>query len=83
MGYVVTVHRAHGFRFIIFVNDHAPPHVHVFGAGGEAKIILEGPSGITLDSASGIKDGDLRRLMQEARRQREHLIRRWNKVHAR
>jgi hypothetical protein len=38
----VTVHRAHGFRFVIFTNDHAPPHVHVFGQGGEAKIVLEG-----------------------------------------
>jgi hypothetical protein len=35
---MVTVHRAHGFQFAIFVNDHSPPHVHVFGKGGEAKI---------------------------------------------
>jgi hypothetical protein len=46
---MVTVHRAHGFRFVIFVNDHSPPHVRVFGQGGEAKIVLEGPDGIKLD----------------------------------
>jgi uncharacterized protein DUF2442/uncharacterized protein DUF4160 len=31
---MVTVHRAYGFRFVIFANDHSPPHVHVFGQGG-------------------------------------------------
>ena len=46
---MVTVHRAHGFRFVIFPNDHNPPHVHVFGQGGEAKIVLEGPDGIRVD----------------------------------
>jgi len=80
---MVTVHRAYGFRFVIFLNDHTPPHVHVFGAGGEAKIILEGPDGVTLDSSAGIKDGDLRKLMREARRERERLIAVWRAIRAR
>jgi hypothetical protein len=46
---MVTVHRAYGFRFVIFANDHSPPHVHVFGQGGEAKIALQGPDGVGLD----------------------------------
>jgi hypothetical protein len=55
MGYLmVTVHRAYGFRFVIFPNDHSPPHVHVFGQGGEATIVLEGPGGIELDWAVGV-----------------------------
>ena len=37
---MVTVHHAFGFRFVMFVNDHDPPHAHVFGQGGEAKIDL-------------------------------------------
>ena len=36
---MVTVFRAHGLRVVIFVNDHKPAHVHVFG-DGEAKINL-------------------------------------------
>jgi hypothetical protein len=38
---VVTVLRAEGFRVVIYVNDHAPAHVHVLGTG-EAKINLLG-----------------------------------------
>ncbi len=37
---MVTVHQAFGFRFVVFVNELDPPHVHVFGQGGEAKIDL-------------------------------------------
>ena len=50
---MVTVHHAFGFRFVIFPNDHSPPHIHVFGQGGEAKIVLEGPDGIELDWVVG------------------------------
>jgi Domain of unknown function (DUF4160) len=71
---MVTVHRAFGFRFVIFPNDHSPPHVHVFGHGGEGKIALEEPSGIRLDWVAGISRGDLRKVMQEATRERERLI---------
>ena len=36
---------AFGLRFVIFVKDHDPPHVLVFGQGAEAKIDLpsDGP----------------------------------------
>ena len=80
---MVTVHRAYGFRFVIFANDHSPPHVHVFGQGGEAKIVLEGPGGITLDWVAGIGGGDLRRVMQEVERERERLIEMWRRIHER
>jgi hypothetical protein len=80
---MITAHRAFGFRFVIFVNDHSPPHVHVFGHGGEAKIVLEGPDGIKLDWVVGIGRGDLRRVMQEARREQDRLIAMWRRIHER
>ena len=80
---MVTVHRAHGFRFVIFPNDHSPAHVHVFGQGGEAKIVLSGPTDVTLEWVVGIGRGDLRRVMQEARSERERLIAMWRKIHER
>ena len=84
MGYLnVTVHRAYGFRFVIFLNDHSPPHVHVFGHGGEAKIVLEGRGGIRLDWVAGINRGDLRRVMLETWRERERLIAMWRTIHER
>ncbi len=33
--------RESGFRFIIYLDDHPPPHVHVEGGGGSAKIEIE------------------------------------------
>ena len=80
---MVSVHRAHGFRFVIFRNDHNPPHIHIFGQGAEAKIVLEGPGGIRVDWVVGIGRGDLRRVMQEARRERERLIALWRTIHER
>ncbi|HZP75572.1 MAG TPA: DUF4160 domain-containing protein [Pseudolabrys sp.] len=80
---MVTVHRAHGFRFVIFPNDHSPPHVHVFGQGGEAKIVLEGPHGVALDWVAGISRGDLRRLIAEAQRERTRLIAMWRRIRGR
>ena len=40
-----TVHRAGNLRFVVFLDDHGPPRVHVFSAGGEAKLLLGGPDG--------------------------------------
>ena len=78
---MVTVHRAFGYRFVIFVNDHSPPHVHVVGPGGEAKITLEGPMGLTLDWVAGIGQADMRRIMVEAARERVRLIAEWRRIH--
>jgi Domain of unknown function (DUF4160) len=80
---MVTVHRAYGFRFVIFTNDHSPPHVHAVGQGGEAKIILEGPTGVTLDWVIGISRSDLRKVIQEVQRERERLITLWRTIHER
>jgi len=78
---MVTVHRAFGFRFVIFTNDHAPPHVHVFGQGGEAKIALTSGRIATVTWVNGISRADLRRLVAEARRQHALLLEAWRAIH--
>lgn len=35
-----TIFRQDGFRFVIWPNDHLPPHVHIFRAGNEITINL-------------------------------------------
>lgn len=35
-----VIFRDSGLRFIIFVDDHSPAHVHVEGKGGSAKIAI-------------------------------------------
>lgn len=78
---MVTVHRAHGLRVIIFTDDHEPAHVHVFG-DGQAKINLIGEGdGPVLVSAEGMKANDLRRSMQLVRDRREEFLARWREIH--
>jgi len=78
---MVTIHRAHGLRVIIFVDDHEPAHVHVFG-DGEAKINLSGADGAPeLLWATGMTRGDLRRAMQIVKEQQGFLLERWREIH--
>ena len=78
---MVTVFRAHGLRFIIFVDDHAPAHVHVFG-DGHGKINLLGPGGAPeIVTIEGMKRGDVRRAMQVVVEQQAMLLSRWREIH--
>jgi len=78
---MVTVYRANGFRIIIFVDDHAPAHVHAFG-DGHAKINLIGVDGAPeIVTIEGMKRGDARRLMRIIVEQRDYLLSRWRGIH--
>jgi hypothetical protein len=78
---MVTVHHAFGFRFVMFVNDHHPPHMHVFGQGGEAKIDLLANDAAVLAWVRGISGADQRRLLAEARSRHAILLNAWRTIH--
>jgi hypothetical protein len=78
---MVTVHREGGFRVVIFVDDHEPAHVHVYGDGA-AKIILVGADGRPeLASADGMKRGDVRKAMRIVAEQQYLLMECWRDMH--
>jgi hypothetical protein len=78
---MVVVHRAYGFRFVIYTSDHEPAHVHITGAG-QAKINLRGRFGTPQVVYSiGIKRSDMRRLTGEAILHRDALLREWERIH--
>ena len=78
---MVTVYRAHGLRFIIFVDDHLPGHVHVFG-DGHIKVNLVGPDGAPdIVTIEGMKRGDVRHAMQIVAEQQAYLLSRWSEIH--
>jgi hypothetical protein len=78
---MVVVHRAHGFRFVIYTFDHEPAHVHITGAG-QAKVNLRGPDGVPeLVTSIGIKQSDMRRLFAEVVRLRDVFLREWERMH--
>jgi len=79
----VTVLRAEGLRVVVYVDDHHPAHVHVFG-DGHAKINLTGPGGVPeLVSADGMTRGEVRRAMRIVVAQRALLPARWESIHGR
>ena len=78
---MVVVHRAHGYRFVIYTLDHEPAHVHLTGPG-QAKINLVGPDGAPeLVSSVGIKRSDMSRLFAEVVERREEFLKAWERIH--
>ena len=78
---MVTIHRAHGMRFVIFANDHEPAHVHAFG-DGEAKINLAGANGEPdLVHVAGKTFRDASRAMATVREQQARMLARWKEIH--
>ncbi len=78
---MVVVHRAHGFRFVIYTFNHEPAHIHITGRG-QAKINLLGPDRKPQVIYSlGIKRADMRRLMVEVTKQQAHFLGEWEKIH--
>ena len=80
---MVVVHRALGFRIVIYTQDHEPAHVHVTGPG-RAKINLLGPDGCPeVVDVVGIKKSDMRRLLTEVTEHQDRLMREWERIHGR
>lgn len=77
---MVTVHRFDSLRFVIYSNDHDPAHVHVLRAGCEAKIQLVGSSP-TILWQHGFSPGELRTVLEETRKERFRLLRKWREIH--
>ncbi|KKX28079.1 DUF4160 domain-containing protein [Rhizobium sp. LC145] len=78
---MVVVHRAFGFRFVIYTADHEPAHIHITGAG-QAKVNLLGADGSPeIEYSIGIKRSDLRRLLAEVEEHQDRLLKEWERIH--
>ena len=78
---MVTVLRVHGLRIIIFVDDHEPAHVHVFG-DGQLKVNLVGAVfAPELIWAVEMKRGEVRRAMKLVAAQQAFLLARGRDIH--
>ncbi len=77
---MVTIYRGNGLQVVIFVDDHEPAHVHVFG-DGQAKINLIGPDGDPeLIWADNMKRNDVRRAMRIVTEHQMLFLARWTKI---
>jgi hypothetical protein len=75
---VPTVLRQDGFDVMMYTNDHGPPHVHVWKAGGEIVINL---APVEIARAEGMKRQDAARAVEIVEEYRDDLLERWHEIH--
>ena len=77
-----TVLFIHGFRFIIWPNDHEPPHVHVFKGDGEAKVSIgNGRKAPAIVAIYGMKKREAKFIWRSVAEHQEVLSAAWEKIH--
>ncbi|MCT7963951.1 DUF4160 domain-containing protein [Laspinema sp. D1] len=77
-----TVLKKDGFDFRIYFNDHSPPHVHVFKAGGQAKISLtEGPGGLEILGVDSLSNKDVKRALEIVIENQQELANKWEEIY--
>lgn len=80
---MVVIHRAFGFRFVIYTMDHEPAHIHITGAG-QAKVNLLGSDGRPeLVYSIGLKRFEMKRLFAEVVELQDKFLREWERMHGR
>jgi hypothetical protein len=81
---MVVVLRESGMRVVIYLDDHEPPHVHVYYADGAAKIELgDDEEHMRIVDAESMKAGDLRKAKRIVARHRDELMAKWDEVDGR
>ena len=77
-----TVHRADGLRFVIYLNDHEPAHVHAIAGAAEARIELgtaeQNPQVVWV---RGMGRALARRALDEVVREAEVFRAAWRRIH--
>ena len=73
-----TILRHAGLRVIIWPDDHAPPHVHVFSADGSAKIEL---LNVRLTRIAGMHRKDAAKALELVFEHETELRAAWEKIH--
>lgn len=63
---------------MIYTNDHGPPHVHGWKAGGEIVINLD-PVGIL--RVEGMRRKDATKAVEIVEEYRDDLLERWHDIH--
>ena len=79
-----TVFIMHGVRYVVYPNDHAPPHVHGLGAGWEIVVTL-GDGHQVKPSIRGMKGEPTVRqialVLQTTHLRCAELFRHWREIH--
>jgi hypothetical protein len=74
------IFRAFGLVFVIFPDDHDPPHTHVFCGGEKCKIFLKGPT-VADKPRCTLPPARLRKALQLVAENQAILLQEWEKIH--
>ena len=77
-----TIIRQGGFRVVIYTDDHAPPHVHVF-YGNEELLASLGSDTVpaSVRSNRGMKPHRILKALQLVADNQALLLERWREIH--
>ena len=70
--------RHEGYEVRLNSDDHEPPHVHVWKAGGQVKIWLDP---LALGERQGMSVREASRARELVWRHRSQLVARWEEIH--
>ena len=74
-----TIFNQAGFRFMIYVHDYAPPHIHVIGHGGAVELQIEP---LSLRAVRGpLTDAQVRAVVRIATERQSELLQAWRNHH--
>ena len=74
-----TLIRQDGFNVRMYFDDHDPPHVHVFKAGGQAKIAIDASPSLIL--VQGMNSKEAKAALQVVAQHQTHLLEKWQEYH--
>ena len=79
-----VVMREGGWSFVIYTDDHAPPHVHVKRPGGEVKVSLPLPGEcVQVMRVRGVATHEAVGAARLVETNRKRLLREWESIHGR
>ena len=71
-----TVHRSGSYRFFFVTHDcREPPHIHVDGSGGTAKVWLQP---VSLARVIGLPDHEVRAILRVTTAERGRMLEVWD-----
>ncbi|MGQ0565824.1 MAG: DUF4160 domain-containing protein [Gemmobacter sp.] len=77
---MIVVHRAYGFRFVIYTDDHEPAHLRILGHGGEVKVQIDPERGIKVMDVKRLPCSVVRRVLPEVSSNHAAFLLRWNEI---
>lgn len=78
-----TIININGYRVIIWPDDHAPPHVHIFKGNGEAKITIGNNEPPHLVTIHNLSRQEVRQAWEIVANNQDILLTAWEKIHGR